>query len=440
MSGKKMMSLFLTMFLMTGILAACGGGNAADNTSGNPSGNTSGNTGNTTASENPPAQTGGKVDFWLDKLGDAEKAARLAEAWRNDSGIEVELTNYPDVAAYQTAIQQTIDDPGAPGLFTWWSGPQLETLAKNGKLADLTAEWDNYIADGVSADIKDAFTVDGKVYAAPYSLRYMSVLYNVEVFEAAGVAVPTTFEEFLEACEKIKASGVTPIGLKNDSWASFIWFQQLIAAYDPQLYIDICNGTKPYTDEAVKEVMTIWRDMFNKGYFGEPIVYSDLHKEFATGVVAMMLDDSPTVTGLQNDFGMEPGTNVDAFILPSMNGAKGTIFFEASPIVVTEASSSKEQALAALRGFYKPGTQAVMVGELGIANISSISVENGTIQRILDMTGDSSKYQLLLRFYENTPEDLRNTAIDELSRFMYSGADIDDVLNTIQAKADEVFG
>src|SRR5690606_22761063 len=102
---------------------------------------TSGNTGDTTASENPPAQTGGKVDFWLDKLGDAEKAARLAEAWKNDSGIEIELTNYPDVAAYQTAIQQTIDDPGAPGLFTWWSGPQLETLAKNGKLADLTAEW-----------------------------------------------------------------------------------------------------------------------------------------------------------------------------------------------------------------------------------------------------------------------------------------------------------
>lgn len=436
MSGKKMMSLFLTMFLMTGILAACGGGSAANNTSES----TSGNTGNTANSENAPAQTGGKVEFWLDKLGDAEKAARLSEAWKKDSGIEIEFTNYPDVAAYQTSIQQTIDDPGAPGLFTWWSGPQLETLAKNGKLADLSAEWDHYIADGVSADIKEAFTVGGKVYAAPYSLRYMSVLYNVKVFEAAGVAVPTTFEEFLEACEKIKASGVTPIGLKNDSWASFIWFQQLIAAYDPQLYIDICNGTKPYTDEAVKEVMAIWRDMFNKGYFGEPIVYSDLHKEFATGVVAMMLEDSPTVTGLQNDYGMEPGTHIDAFILPSMRGGKGTIFFEASPIVVTEASSSKEQALTALRSFYKPGTQMVMVNDHGIANISTISVENQTIQRILDMTGDSSKYQLLLRFYENTPEDLRNTAIDELSRFMYSGAYIDDVLNTIQAKADEVFG
>lgn len=428
MSGKKMLTLVLAVSLMTSILAACGGGS------------TSGNTENSAKTENAPTQTSGKVEFWLDKMGDAEKAARLSEAWQKDSGIEVVFTNYPDVAAYQTSIQQTIDDPGAPGLFTWWSGPQLETLAKNGKLADLSAEWDHYIADGVAADIKEAFTVDGKVYAAPYSLRYASVLYNVKVFEAAGVAVPTTFDEFLEACEKIKASGVTPIGLKNDSWASFIWFQQLIAAYDPQLYLDLCDGTKPYTDDAVKEVMKIWREMFDKGYFGEPIVYSDLHKEFATGVVAMMLEDSPTVTGLQSDYGMEPGTHIDAFILPGMNGGKGTIFFEASPIVVAEASASKEQALAALRSFYKPETQTVMVNDHGIANISAISVENQTIQHILEMTGDSAHYQLMLRFYENTPEDLRNTALDELSRFMYSGADIDDVLNNIQAKADEVFG
>ncbi|MNP27626.1 hypothetical protein D3C76_1205470 [compost metagenome] len=123
-----------------------------------------------------------------------------------------------------------------------------------------------------------------------------------------------------------------------------------------------------------------------------------------------------------------------------MNGGKGTIFFEASPIVVTEASASKEKALAALRSFYKPETQSVMVNDHGIANISAVSVENQTIQHILEMTGDSDHYQLLLRFYENTPEDLRNTALDELSRFMYSGADIDDVLNNIQAKADEVFG
>lgn len=435
MSMKKTLSMLLAAALMAGSLAACSGGGASTAKSSSEAEVPASNA----PAEAAPASSGGKVEFWLDKLGEADKAARLTEAWLKDSGVEVEITNYPDVAAYQTSIQQTIDDPSAPGLFTWWSGPQLETLAKNGKLMDLTAEWDNYIADGVSADVKEAFAVDGKVYAAPYSLRYMSCLYNVEVFEAAGAGIPTTFDEFLDACEKIKASGVTPIGLKNDSWASFIWFQQLIAAYDPQLYIDLCSGSKPYTDDAVKEVMTIWRGMFDKGYFGEPIIYSDLHRELATGVCGIMLEDSPTVTVLQTDFGMEPDINVGTFVLPSMKGGKATIFFEVAPICVSEASASKDQAVTALRSFYKPGTQTIMANENGIANTSTIAVENKTIQRILEMTGDSANYQLLLRFYENTPEELRNTVIDEVSRFMYSGADIDTVLNTIQAKADQVF-
>ena len=46
---------------------------------------------------------------------------------------------------------------------------------------------------------------------------------------------------------------------------------------------------------------------------------------------------------------------------------------------------------------------------------------------------------MYLRYYENTPEDIRNYALDELSRFMYSGADIDEVLGNIQKKADEVW-
>ncbi|WFR57902.1 hypothetical protein QA584_02130 [Anaerocolumna sp. AGMB13025] len=80
-----------------------------------------------------------------------------------------------------------------------------------------------------------------------------------------------------------------------------------------------------------------------------------------------------------------------------------------------------------------------MLNENGIANTSTVTVSNMTIQNILKMTADSDNYQLYLRYYENTPEDIRNYALDELSRFMYSGADIDEVLGNIQKKADEVF-
>ena len=114
-----------------------------------------------------PSPSTGSTEFWFDKGGDQEIVNHLTEAWQNDAGMKIQITNYPDTASYQTAIQQSIDQPDAPGLFTWWSGPQLDTLAKNGKIADLTDEWKNYIAAGVSPDIEKAFTFNGKAYAPP---------------------------------------------------------------------------------------------------------------------------------------------------------------------------------------------------------------------------------------------------------------------------------
>ena len=61
-------------------------------------------------------------------------------------------------------------------MFTWWSGEKLETLVKNGLVEDLTDLWDSdFVSAGVPEGIKDAFTVDGKVYAAPYSILYNPV-------------------------------------------------------------------------------------------------------------------------------------------------------------------------------------------------------------------------------------------------------------------------
>jgi ABC-type sugar transport system, periplasmic component len=381
------------------------------------------------------------MEFWFDKGGDQEIVNHLTEAWKSDSGVDVKITNYPDTAAYQTAIQQSIDQPTAPGLFTWWSGPQLETLAKNGKIADLTDEWKNYIAAGVSPDIEKAFTFDGKAYAAPYSILYNTCLYNKAVFEKAGVTeVPKTFDEFLAACEKIKQSGVTPIGLKNDSWASFIWFEAIVASYDPQLYNDICSGAKKYTDPEMKKVLEVWKSMFDKGYFAKPVLYSDLSKDFAKGQCAIMLEPSSSASSLVKDYGMTSGESFDAFVLPSVNeGGKKVIFFEAAPLCVSQNSKDKDSAITALRSFYKPATQKVMVVDNGIANTSGVPIEDKTIQNILNMSADSSKYEMILRYYENTPSDVRDVALTALAKFMDGAASVDDTLNTIQAKADEVF-
>ena len=393
--------------------------------------------------ETAASGVGTRVEFWDDKFGGRDKADvdKIMNSISELSGIKVEEIAYPDTAAYQTAMQQSIRDKKAPGLFTWWSGPQLETLVKNDLLEDLTDLWDEYvIPNGVSPDLKEALAIDGRIYAVPYSVLYNTIIYNVSLFEQYNIQVPETFDEFLTACQTLKDNGVTPIALKNDSWAGFIWFQALVASYEPQLYQDICDGTKDYTDPDVIKVMDIWQEMLDKGYFSTPMKIQDVDKSIAQGSIAMMLEPNFEVGTLSKEYGMVPGEDVGVFVLPSMNGAKKVIFFEISPLCVAKASGDKETAKEVLKSWFKVEHQTVLTEVANFVNSSEVKVENQCIQDTLEFTADADNYQLILRYYENTPEEIRNVALDELMKFELGDATGEEVLNTIQAKAAEVFG
>lgn len=382
----------------------------------------------------------GKTEFANDKLLNLDLSViqGYEESAKNVTGIDVTIVTSPDVAAYKTSIQQSIHEKSAPGMFTWWGGYQLETLVENGLVEDLTDLWKDYITPaGVSADIADAFTYDGRIYATPYSILYNVILYNKAVFDKAGVKEPETFDEFLQVCETLKASGVTPIAFKNDSWAGFIWFQALIAAYEPQLYQDLCDGTAKYTDERVVEVMNIWKEMIDKGYFTKPISITDMEKQMANGEIAMMLEPNREISPLVKDYGMVSGENLESFVLPSMNGDKKVIFFEAAPICVAKLSADKGSAMKALEKWYDKEHQNYIYENIGLANTSTVDVTDPAYKRTLGYSAQPDEITLMLRYYENTPEDIRNVALDELMRFELGNGAIEDVLATIQAKADE---
>ena len=385
----------------------------------------------------------GKVEFWNDKLGGTEQGElnKIKDNIAAMSGIELEFVQYPDTAAYQTAMQQSIKGETAPGLFTWWSGPQLETLAKNGLLEDMTDMWDEYvIPNGVSADIAESLTVDGKIYAVPYSILYNTMLYNKKVFDQYGLAVPTTFDEFLEVCQTLLDNGVTPIALKNDSWAGFIWFQAMLASSDPQLYLDVCDGTTAYTDEKVKSVMTQWKEMLDKGYFTAPMTIQDMDKSLAQGTVAMELEPNGEAGTLVKEYGLVPGEDFGSFVLPSMSGKKKAVFYEISPLCVAKESKDKEAAKEVLKYWFTKENQTILTEVTNNVNTSEVQTDNAVINEMISYSTDAENYQMLLRYYENTPEEIRNVALDELMKFQLGNAGVDEVLTAIQTKADEVFG
>ncbi|MBT8797970.1 extracellular solute-binding protein [Microbacterium flavum] len=60
---------------------------------------------------------------------------------------------------------------------------------------------------------------DGRISALPYSVMAASVIYNTQIFADNGLEVPTTWDELIAVCEKLKAAGITPFyATFKDDW------------------------------------------------------------------------------------------------------------------------------------------------------------------------------------------------------------------------------
>jgi multiple sugar transport system substrate-binding protein len=146
LKSKRFVAAALTAAMVMGTLAGCGSSTKGNADTG--AAKTEGEKAETSGTAaGGSAAVGTKVEFWNDKFANSEKSDvdKIMNSITELSGIKVEQIAYPDTAAYQTAMQQSIRDKKAPGLFTWWSGPQLETLAKNDLLEDLSDLWDEVI-------------------------------------------------------------------------------------------------------------------------------------------------------------------------------------------------------------------------------------------------------------------------------------------------------
>ena len=130
---------------------------------------------------------------------------------------------------YYTQLNALVDAGQTPDVFIVSPGPNLTDYVAPGVAAPL----DEYLeADGW----KDTFagdavfaqqTYDGKIYAIPLNTAAACVFYNKEIFEAAGVEVPTTYDELLDVCAKIKEAGYTPITIS----AGTAWCLSMLAGY-----------------------------------------------------------------------------------------------------------------------------------------------------------------------------------------------------------------
>ena len=91
----------------------------------------------------------------------------------------------------------------------------VKSYAGTGKLGEISKECREKIKD----EALEAVTVNGKAYGVPYNAWYQGVIYNKDIFERLGLALPTTPEEMDQVIAVLKENNIVPFAAHfQESW------------------------------------------------------------------------------------------------------------------------------------------------------------------------------------------------------------------------------
>ena len=124
-------------------------------------------------------------------------------------GIKVNFVQVPDTA---TVLQSRAQLNEMPDMFGCTTGNMFELMFEDGIIMDLTGQ---EFLSSVEPSSLEMSTYNGKNWRLPYSLSCYGLYVRTDIFEEQGLALPTTWEELMDVCEKLTAAGITPFALPD---------------------------------------------------------------------------------------------------------------------------------------------------------------------------------------------------------------------------------
>ena len=171
------------------------------------------------------------------------------------------------------------------------------------------------------------------------------VFYDKDAFEAAGVAAePKTWAEFLDACQKIKDSGVGPVA-QDSAYANFAFYHQLVRYLGEDKITELAtNGGWSGTaaEQAAQDII----DLRNEGFLadGAPDEFPSSQNKIGFGQAAMIVCANYVTAEVNQNTGTE--VNWGLFNYPAVDGGveNSAAYAGANSLAVTEYSENPQEA------------------------------------------------------------------------------------------------
>ncbi|MGV2287143.1 extracellular solute-binding protein [Trinickia sp. YCB016] len=393
--------------------------------------------------------TAGTADASTLSVNIAFKGASQRAVWQSviDSfekahpGIDVKVS-FIDEEAYKVQLPGWLTTV-SPDVVNWHDGERMAYYAKRGLFDDLTGDWKKNGWDDMYASTKEASSYKGKQYAAPTFYYSWGLFYRKDLFQKVGItSEPKSWDQFMDACKKLKAAGITPIAVGGrDAWTLAGWFDYLdLRLNGNAFHQQLMAGDIAYTDPRVKKVYTTWKQLIDDGYFIDNSLSYDLDAAqpfLFQGKAAMMLMGTFISGGFPANVKQEMGY----FQFPVINTSVPTA--EDGPVEtlnIPSKAKNKADARTFLAFVETPEIGARIATGMGSLSANSKSPEpDDPIAKIGFQILSNTKGGIAQFYDRDMTKEMADEGMKGMQQFVADPTKIDDVLAQLEETRKRIY-
>lgn len=210
----------------------------------------------TNASNGDPVE----IDFW----GWVPGLENAVEAWNADNP-DIQVSFHRMTGDDGAKIPPAVDAGTAPDVFQISSAGIPEQIVA-GRLLDIS----EYVGDIENAYDETAWssvTFGESIYGLPQDAGPSGMMYRSDIFEEYGIAVPTTWEEYLDAGRALKAANPDIYLAQLSPNEAGFWLQQVWQAGGSFTGIEGDAWTVEVDNEASQQVAELWQTALDEELF-----------------------------------------------------------------------------------------------------------------------------------------------------------------------------
>ncbi|WP_205472857.1 extracellular solute-binding protein [Nocardioides sp. SYSU D00038] len=295
------------------------------------------------------------IRVWLNGA-DTPDAARewLKETFEEEnpgSTLTIEQQEWDGlVEKLTTALSSESETPDVVEI----GNTQAPTFTSAGAFSDLTDDLDDLGGDDLLPGFVEGATVDGSTYAVPYYAGAKYVFYRKDLFDKAGVTVPTTLDEFVDTAVKLKQANPDPANFSGFWFPGQDWRNGAAFVWDAGGELAVEDGgewagalSSPESVAGLETAQKLFAEASGAPKDGNE---ADPQTPFCAGEVGMMSTPS-WVMGLLTDPKTgcpELADQVGVFALPGSDGGPAPVLLGGSDLAVPAKSGNQDLARKAI--------------------------------------------------------------------------------------------